>query len=135
MNDSSGKEKMEYDPEFQRAAERTNEALGLPPNRPPPRFAKGDVDARRQAAPFYKKLLDLDTNSYDEIAKTSYVVKGHGGADIPVQAYRRKDEQKGGPAILYIHGGGMIFGTPELFEKSTLADVAGTGVPQFSVYV
>lgn len=126
---------MAYDPEFQRAAERVNEALGLPPNRPTPRLPKGDVAARRQAAPFYKKLCDLDTNSYNEVEKTSYTVKGYEGADLALQAYRRKDEQKGGPAILDIHGGGMIFGTPETFEKMTLADVAATGIPQFSMFV
>ena len=126
---------MAYDPEFERAAERTNEALGLPPRRPTPRFPKGDVAARREAATFYRKLLELDTNPYIEVKKTSYTVKGHGGVEIALQAYRRRDEQRGGPAILYIHGGGMIFGTPELFEKQTQVDVAATGVPQFSMYV
>lgn len=127
---------MAYDPDFQQAATRTFERLGIPPDRPTPRFPRGDVVSRRQGAVFLKAVLALNPQTYPHIEKTEYKVVCHDGAEISVLAFRRKSDQRSSPepAVLYLHGGGMIFGSAELFEPLTRAEVAATGVAHFSVY-
>jgi acetyl esterase/lipase len=68
--------------------------------------------------------------------RTALAADGH---QIPIYEYRAEnegDENKGEvlqPAVLYIHGGGMILGSPEMFEQVTMRDVVETGVVHFSV--
>jgi acetyl esterase/lipase len=37
-------------------------------------------------------------------------IAGYGGDDIEVSVFRRPDPTRPGPGILYLHGGGMVFG-------------------------
>ena len=125
---------MSYDPEYHKAARETFEKLGIPADRPTPRFARGDVAAlRKQYETFIPLVLALDTNEYADVEKTSHRITGYQGGEVSVIAYQKRGVRTPEPAILYIHGGGMILGSPELFEKATLADVAATGVAHFSV--
>ncbi|KAF2105308.1 Alpha/Beta hydrolase protein [Lophiotrema nucula] len=127
--------KYEVDPDFQACGEKAFQALGIPPDQPTPRFPRGDLVSRRAAAPFYRKLLDLDPEVIG-VTRTQYSVPASDGYQLPIFAYQKDDHRNGTglhPAVLSIHGGGMIFGSAEMFEPSTKADVAATGVAHFSV--
>ncbi|KAF2023182.1 alpha/beta hydrolase [Setomelanomma holmii] len=124
----------QFDPDFQACDKKALQALGLPPDQPTPRFTGGDVESRRAGRPFYRKLLDLG-GDVPGITKTQLDIRTDDGFQIPIFAYRRADQQGFAglqPAVLSIHGGGMILGDTETFEPSTKADVATTGVAHFS---
>lgn len=122
------------DPDFLAASQKTFQELGIPPDRPTPRFPKGDVEARRKGASFAKVVLALEPE-IPGISKTGYTVLREDGYELPVFGYRREKGQSGDlePAVLYLHGGGMILGSTELFEPVVKADVDATGVTHFSV--
>ncbi|KUJ21447.1 uncharacterized protein LY89DRAFT_639431 [Mollisia scopiformis] len=124
-----------FDPDYQACARQTFEELGFPPDRPTPRFPKGDVKARREGASFAKVILALEPE-VPGIVKTRYTALAKDGYEVPIFAYRTETEQKSAtlqPAALYLHGGGMIFGSSEVFEQATKSDVAATSVAHFSV--
>jgi acetyl esterase/lipase len=54
------------------------------------------------------------------------------GAPIPVRWYT-KEGSPAGPAVLYVHGGGMILGNVDLYDNVVAAYVSATGVPMLSV--
>lgn len=123
------------DPDFLAASQKTFQELGIPLDRPTPRFPKGDVEARRKGASFAKVVLALEPE-IPNISKTEYTVLREDGYDLPVFGYRKEGEKNGEslePAVLYLHGGGMILGSTELFEPVVKADVDATGVAHFSV--
>jgi acetyl esterase/lipase len=127
------------DPEFDACVRQTFEELGIPPDQPPLRFPRGDVTARRNGAGFAKVVLALEP-AVPDIVKTRHTVLRDDGFHMPVFEYRTTTTTTTTtttaalqPAVLYFHGGGMIFGSAELFEPVTMADVAATGVPHFSV--
>jgi acetyl esterase/lipase len=124
----------QIDAEYRACDEKALQALGLPPGQPTPRFSRGDIESRRAGTPFYRKLLDLGGETVD-VTKTRFDVMTDDGYQMPLFAYRRANNEDGTtlrPAVLSIHGGGMILGDTETFEPSTKADVAVTGVTHFS---
>lgn len=127
---------MAFDAEYQQAAVRTFERLGIPTDRPIPRFPRGDIVSRRRGGEAWlEAVLGLDTTDYSDIERKEYRIPGYNGAEISLFAYRKKQRKSSSsqPAVLYIHGGGMILGSAMLFEKTTKADVAATRVDHFSV--
>jgi acetyl esterase/lipase len=123
------------DPDFLAASQKTFQELGIPPNRPIPRFPKGDVDARRKRASFAKVLLALEPE-VPNVSKTTYTILREDGYGLLIFVCRKETEKRSSdlkPAVLYLHGGGMIFSSTELFEPVIKADVAATGVTYFSV--
>lgn len=127
--------KYEIDPDFQACVKQTFQELGIPSDRPRPRFPRGDVLSRRQGASFAKVVLALEPE-VPQIIKTRYTIPTEDGYELRVFGYRKEKNLSSlalQPAVLYIHGGGMIFGSAELFEPTTKADVAETGVAHFSV--
>jgi acetyl esterase/lipase len=127
--------KYELDPEFKTSVRQTFEEIGIPPDRPTPRFARGDVESRRTGASFAKAILAREPEA-PNVKTTRHVVRRNDDYDMSILEIRKtKNEKTSGlePAILYLHGGGMIFGSAELFEPATKTDVATTGVAHFSV--
>jgi acetyl esterase/lipase len=127
--------KYSLDPDFQESVVKTFEELGIPPGRPRPKFPKGDVEARRKGAGLARLVLQLDPE-VPGIAKTRYTAPTKDGYDVPIFAYRKQMGEGSGdlqPAVMYCHGGGMILGSPEMFEQVSKADVDATGIPHFSV--
>lgn len=126
------------DPNFQSAVHQTFKELNTPIDRPTPRFPKGDVEARRKGASFAKMVLALEPE-IPGIIKTRHKVPREDGFGVPVFQYSKvkpgveTEVTELGPAVLYFHGGGMIFGSAELFEAVTRRDVEETGVVHFSV--
>ncbi|KAF2709145.1 alpha/beta hydrolase [Pleomassaria siparia CBS 279.74] len=127
--------KYEFDSEFDGCVRQTFQEVGIPPDQPIPRFARGDVGGRREGASFAKAVLALDAE-VTNVTRTAYMAKADDGYEVPVLAYQVKQDRDHAtlePAVLYLHGGGMMFGSAELFEPITKSDVAATGVAHFSV--
>lgn len=126
--------KYELDAEWEAWVPKTLQELGVPPDTPMPRYPRGDVKSRRDNAATYTAILGLGPEPTN-VEKTRYNAEAKDGYEIPIFAYRRVRGHKTSglqPAILYLHGGGMIFGSSDLFEATVKSDVAATGVAHFS---
>jgi acetyl esterase/lipase len=55
------------------------------------------------------------------------------GVSIPLRWYRRKGAAQPGSAVLYIHGGGMICGSVDVYDRVIAGYVAATDVPMLAV--
>ncbi|WP_052665878.1 alpha/beta hydrolase [Nitriliruptor alkaliphilus] len=67
-----------------------------------------------------------------DVSVTSFTATAHDGADIELRWYTRKDPLTG-PAVVYIHGGGMICGTLDTHDGLVRHYVQLTGVPFLAV--
>ena len=66
------------------------------------------------------------------IKTTDVQVNGYQDAPVAARLYQREGSSPGS-AILYIHGGGMVLGSMDLYDKVPATYVAESGVPMLSV--
>ena len=66
------------------------------------------------------------------VVKSHFTTSSFDGAEITLRWYRAHDAFPGS-AVVYLHGGGMIAGSAELYEPLVRAYVEWTGVPFLSV--
>lgn len=101
------------------------------PNGPPPAPAVGDWKTRREnVANMFKALLGPIP---ENVQIKDYETTGIDGNKILLRWYERRGTAKGGPAVLYFHGGGYIAGTVPLVDAGVANYVKATGVPFLSV--
>ncbi|GAY18185.1 alpha/beta hydrolase [Mycobacterium sp. shizuoka-1] len=97
--------------------------------------AIGDVATRRaRALPFFQTLAAL-RGEVDGVATTGHTVTAADGAELELAWYTPTSEASGG-AVLYLHGGGMIYGLAETrpgYEAVVRSYVAATGTPMLMV--
>ena len=67
-----------------------------------------------------------------DVSWTAHEARAEDGAAIDLRWYTRAGAQPG-PAVVYIHGGGMICGTIDLYDPLVRQYVQWTGVPFLSV--
>ncbi|CAG9996215.1 unnamed protein product [Clonostachys byssicola] len=80
-------------------------------------------------AAFFQKLEDCP-----DVKQQVHHVKASDGYIMSVLAFYKKDAPSSpGPAVLHLHGGGMILGSAELHAKPLAHLVSKTSVPIFSV--
>lgn len=101
------------------------------PNGPPPKADVGDWKSRREM------IVNLFTALIGPVPANvhfkDYETTGIDGNSILLRWYEREGTPKGGPAVLYLHGGGYIGGTVPLTDGGVAAYVSATGVPFLSV--
>ncbi|MDX3076663.1 alpha/beta hydrolase [Streptomyces sp. NPDC088354] len=68
----------------------------------------------------------------DDVRTTDYHATADDGAQIRLRWYV-KDGAEPGPAVLFFHGGGYIFGHIDLFDGPVSRYVSASGVPMLSV--
>jgi acetyl esterase/lipase len=103
----------------------------LMPNGPPPKPEVGDYQTRRaNVAGLFKILMPPVA---EDVQIKDYETTGIDGNKILLRWYEKKGTAKGGPAILYMHGGGYIAGTVDMTNGGVAAYVSNTGVPFLSV--
>jgi len=106
------------------------EALG--PAEPPP---IGDVEARRVGG---HRMFDYVANQWEAppgVEADRHGITGYDGAELGARWYRTDGPQPGS-AVLYLHGGGMIFGLEHiggLYDLAVREYVATSGVPMLVV--
>jgi acetyl esterase/lipase len=99
----------------------------LPP--PPPR---GDAVGLRQATdPLLAAMAEMVPPN-PEITRTSHATTSHDGAEIALHWFTRKGSSPGS-GVCYIHGGGMVCGSVDLYVAIIENYVATTGVPMLAV--
>ena len=106
-----------------------------PDNRPFVDFPVFDPD-RDELATFRKEMLQRFAAMAppDAIEVDERLVPGSAGASVVrVLLYRPARGQPGGPAILYIHGGGFFTGTPDMMNTASQALADKTGALVVSV--
>jgi acetyl esterase/lipase len=101
------------------------------PNGPPPKLEVGDWKTRREnVANLFKTLLGPVPPN---VQIKDYETNGTDGNKILLRWYEREQTPKGGPAVLYLHGGGYIAGSVPLVDAGVAGYVSATGVPFLSV--
>ena len=95
--------------------------------------ARGDWRAVRATAEAGQAYLDTLTPASPGVSSTSFTTSTSDGVgEIELRWYTRAGASLG-PAVVYAHGGGMIGGSLDLYDKVVSWYVAQAGVPFLSV--
>jgi acetyl esterase/lipase len=98
---------------------------------PPP---VGDVATRRAVLEAVFRYGDTAQPFPDDVMITDHELTTADGATIRIRWYVRKDASgEPGPALLYMHGGGMIVGDIDMFDGLVSRYVSASGTPILSV--
>jgi acetyl esterase/lipase len=96
---------------------------------------RGDWKALRDKAETGLAGIEATLPEHRQVARADYEARSHDGAPVRLRWYTPPDYDFGGagPAVVYLHGGGMIAGTLELHDRFVAAYVADSGVPMLAV--
>ncbi|MGP4049634.1 alpha/beta hydrolase [Streptomyces sp. 2A115] len=118
---------LSFDPEFAQVFAAMAEAMAGAT--PPP---VGDVAARRA---MWEPIIGAASAAQPvpaDVTTTEYYATADDGAKITMRWYAKTDAPTG-PAALFFHGGGYIFGHIDLFDGPVARYVSASGVPMLSV--
>lgn len=118
-----------YDPEFAAALAPMAEMFASRP-----KYPVGDVSSRRATGNAALAAFFDQIPASASVKRTNHAIPTPDGATISISEFR-KDGAASTPAkaIYYMHGGGMILGSVDIFEKSIAANVEKTNLPIFAV--
>ncbi len=94
--------------------------------------AVGDVQTRRTLLEGLFAHTSAAQPMPDDVTITDFSTPASDGAEILLRWYAPRGAAPG-PAVLYLHGGGMILGRVELFDGPVARCAAASGVPMLSV--
>lgn len=101
---------------------------------PPP--AVGDVATRRdRAVPFFAMLAGVRA-PVSGVDVTPYRLTAADGAELALRWYAPSGSEQSGSAVLYLHGGGMIYSLAEaapMYDAAVRGYVAASAVPMLTV--
>ncbi|KEZ21013.1 putative esterase/lipase [Sphingobium yanoikuyae] len=103
-------------------------AAASPEQTPPP---AGDIHALRCFTDATMSAMFKQLPEAPDVQMALYAAAGPNG-DVALRWYSRTDTQ-GGAAVIYVHGGGMICGTAEIYDPLVRHYVQLTGIPFLSV--
>jgi acetyl esterase/lipase len=86
----------------------------------------------REENDFGLAMLNEMSPPVPDVSTTDYEVVAADGASIRLRWYVR-DETESASAVVYLHGGGMICGSVDLYEPFVARYVASAGVPMLAV--
>ncbi|MDH6629159.1 hypothetical protein M2271_006995 [Streptomyces sp. LBL] len=118
---------LSFDPEFAQVFAAMAEAMAGAT--PPP---VGDVAARRA---MWEPIIGAASAAQPvpaDVTTTEYYATADDGTKITMRWYAKTDAPTG-PAALFFHGGGYIFGHIDLFDGPVARYVSASGVPMLSV--
>jgi acetyl esterase/lipase len=101
----------------------------LEPPEPP---AVGDVAARRASAEQTFAYFASVAPAVTDVHGSTYTTTAPDGAEIELR-WLTKAGAPTGPAVYYIHGGGMILGSLDLYDALLQESVSASGVPALAV--
>ena len=122
---------LRIDPQVKSKMKALSDALG-PSDEPP----VGDVAARRVSGHRMMDHVAATAAPVGGVETDSFTVPGSDGASLPATWYRSSTQEQPGSAVLYLHGGGMIFSLDEMGAMYDLAArryVAASAVPMLVV--
>ena len=102
---------------------------------PPPLIQRDDWRSLRALGETGVAALDASLPANSQIGRQDLQVTSDDGTDVPVRWYTPPDHRPGtgGPAVVYFHGGGMIMGSVNHYDRLVASYVADSGVPMLSV--
>jgi acetyl esterase/lipase len=109
-------------------------ALAGPEAAPPPEV--GDVATRRTNAKVLFDALAAARPAVTGVVVDEFSVTAADGTELPLRWYRPAEATPTGSALLYLHGGGMIFGLDDVgavYDVVVREYVAASGVPALVV--
>ncbi|MFN2538742.1 MAG: alpha/beta hydrolase [Mycobacteriales bacterium] len=110
--------------------------LALPAERlAAPVFARDDWKGLRAFGKEALALLESSLPEHSDVIRADHDVTSYDGVSILCRWYTPPGHltTAPGPAIVYLHGGGMITGSVALYDRTVAAYVADSGVPVLSV--
>ncbi|RAH66546.1 alpha/beta hydrolase [Aspergillus aculeatinus CBS 121060] len=124
---------LELDPAFAEAADPLLQILAASP-----KHELHDIHARRIGITALYDSVFAVLPYARGVERTVHQVRSHDGWTISVKRYYKKNNSSPassgrGPAIFHVHGGGMIQGTVDLFDKALALQVEKSNIPIFSV--
>lgn len=123
---------LQYDPEFAKALEPLLPVLA---GRERPKLH--DVEARRSGVDAFIGFLMTRIPETPDVETAIHHAPAADGHQVPVLVFRKKDSAttptSPTAAVLHLHGGGMISGSPQTFAPAMARYVALTSIPIFSV--
>jgi acetyl esterase/lipase len=101
--------------------------------------ARGDWQTLRKASEAGLAGLEAIAPAHGEITRRDFEAKSPDGITVPLRWYTPPGHDSSaagpaaGPAAVYLHGGGMIYGTVDLYDRFIAAYVADSDVPMLAV--
>ena len=119
----------ELDPDLLQAV------MSGPPMAPITPAARGDHATLRTNGEQGLGAIDARLPEHEQIERVDAVATSHDGATIGVRWYRPADAERAtvGPAVVYLHGGGMLMASVALYDRLVAGYVAETDVSMLSV--
>lgn len=101
-------------------------AEGTPP------LAVGDVAGRRESAAATFAYFASVLPAAEGVTGVEHAATAPDGASVPLRWYAPAGAAPG-PAVLFVHGGGMILGSVDMYDPLIRSVVAESGVPALAV--
>lgn len=100
-----------------------------------PAVARGDWRALRERSDAGLARLTATLPESPTVKRTPYTAISHDGTEIGLRWYtpRSHDLASAGPAVLYLHGGGMICGSVDLYDRYLAGYTAESEIPLLAV--
>lgn len=119
----------EYDAEWASMAKPILDALS---SRPVP--AVHDVQTRRAGSKLFFGMLMSKMPTFEDVVQSTHEIVSYDGTKITLYHYKKRNQPAApGPAVLHVHGGGMIAGEALTFAPVMAKQVAETGLQYFDV--
>jgi acetyl esterase/lipase len=101
-----------------------------PPRTPAPR---DDWRTLREQGEAGLALIDSLLPEREEVKGVDHTISSYDGDPISARWYEPSRDGTAGPAVLYLHGGGMIMGSVAGYDRLVAGYVSDSGVPFLSV--
>ena len=122
---------LRIDPQVREQMDRLTDALGETDEAP-----VGDVAARRISGHRMFDFIGATSAPIEGVETEGFSVTAKDGTELAATWYRRSTGEPPGSAVLYLHGGGMIFSLDHIgsmYELAARRYVAESGVPMLVV--
>jgi acetyl esterase/lipase len=93
--------------------------------------ARDDWQAIRETTDLGLAMIDSMLDAHPEVERSDHETASHDGAPVPLRWYQ--GTAVSGSAVVYLHGGGMICGSVDSYDRLVAAYVADSGVPMLAV--
>jgi acetyl esterase/lipase len=101
---------------------------------PPLQFPeKGDWQMLRKTLNEFYANLSQNFPLHPEVTTEDFSIKTGAGTEISLRWYSPRGKVVSGPAIVYVHGGGRVSGSLELYDRLVVDFAFRSGVPFLSV--
>jgi acetyl esterase/lipase len=102
---------------------------------PPMPSVRADWRGLRALSDAAVTSLEASLPEQESVTRTDFTVSSRDGAHVLVRWYTAPGHNPAdaGPAVVYLHGGGMIAGSVQLYDRLVAAYVADSGIPMLSV--